>query len=159
MNGWTLEVPQAAGPGTWIVSAPEGRESSSRCVLIHAQLFATPWTVAHQAPLFTEFPRQEYYRELPFPSPRDHPNPRIKLRSEVYKKVLVLPTPEVLSVWLASCYSGGTRHCRRPWTIQLDDLTEHDPITFWVLTDPAHSGRVCAWESDLQEKLLQRNAL
>ena len=159
MNGWTLEVPQAAGPGTWIVSAPEGRESSSRCVLSHALLFATPWTVAHQAPLFTEFPRQEYYRELPFASPRDHPNPRIELRSEVYKKVLVLPTPEVLSVWLASFYSGGTRHCRRPWTIQLDDLTEHDPITFWVLTDPAQLGRVCAWESDLQEKLLQRNAL
>ena len=25
------------------------------------QLFATPWTVAHQAPLSTGFPRQEYW--------------------------------------------------------------------------------------------------
>ena len=31
------------------------------CVLIHAQLFVTPWTVAHQAPLSTEFSRQEYW--------------------------------------------------------------------------------------------------
>ena len=38
------------------------------------QLFATPWTVARQAPLSTGFPRQEYWHGLPFPSlgdPRD----------------------------------------------------------------------------------------
>ena len=29
----------------------------------------TPWTVAHQAPLSIDFPRQEYWRGLPFPSP------------------------------------------------------------------------------------------
>ena len=32
-------------------------------------LFATPWTVAHQAPLSMGFPDQEYYSELPFPAP------------------------------------------------------------------------------------------
>ena len=31
--------------------------------------FATPWTVAHQAPLSMWFPRQEFYSGLPFPSP------------------------------------------------------------------------------------------
>ena len=31
--------------------------------------FATPRTVAHQPPLFTVFPRQEYWSELPFSSP------------------------------------------------------------------------------------------
>ena len=31
-------------------------------------LFMTPWTVAHQAPLSVGFPRQEYWRNLPFPS-------------------------------------------------------------------------------------------
>ena len=35
---------------------------------------ATPWTVAHQAPLSMGFPRQEYWSELPFPSPGDLPN-------------------------------------------------------------------------------------
>ena len=35
------------------------------------QLFVTPWTVAHQAPLFMVFFRQEYWSGLPFPTPRD----------------------------------------------------------------------------------------
>ena len=44
-------------------------------------LFATPWTVACQAPLSMEFSRQEYWSEYPFPSPGDLPNPGIKPRS------------------------------------------------------------------------------
>ena len=38
----------------------------------------TPWTVALQAPLPMGFPRQEYWSELPFPSPGDLPDPGIK---------------------------------------------------------------------------------
>ena len=45
--------------------------------LSHVRLFATPWTVAHQAPLSMVFPRQEHWSELPFPSPGDLPNPGI----------------------------------------------------------------------------------
>ena len=41
-------------------------------------LFATPWTVARQAPLSMGFSRQEYWHGLPFPSPGDLPNPGIK---------------------------------------------------------------------------------
>ena len=37
-----------------------------------------PQTVAHQAPLPNEFSRQEFWSGLPFPSPGDLPNPRIK---------------------------------------------------------------------------------
>ena len=37
--------------------------------------FATPWTVAHQAPLSMEFSRQEDWRGLSFPSPGDLSNP------------------------------------------------------------------------------------
>jgi len=33
------------------------------------RLFATPWTVAHQAPPSMESSRQEYWSEFPFPSP------------------------------------------------------------------------------------------
>ena len=43
------------------------------CMFIHVQLFATPWTVACQAPLSLGFPRQEYWSRLPFPSPGDFP--------------------------------------------------------------------------------------
>ena len=37
--------------------------------LRRVQLFATPWTVAYQAPLSMEFSRQECWGGLPFPSP------------------------------------------------------------------------------------------
>ena len=46
--------------------------------LSHVLLFATPWTVACQAPLSLEFSRQEYWSGLPFPSPGVLPNPEIK---------------------------------------------------------------------------------
>ena len=39
---------------------------------------ATPWTVAHQAPLSMGFSRQESWSELPFPSPGNFPNPGIE---------------------------------------------------------------------------------
>ena len=42
------------------------------------QLFATPWTLARQAPLPMEFPRQEYWSGLPFPSPGDLSKPGIE---------------------------------------------------------------------------------
>ena len=34
-----------------------------------------PWIVACQAPLTMEFSRQEYWSELPFPTPGDLPDP------------------------------------------------------------------------------------
>ena len=39
------------------------------------QLCATPWTVAHQAPLSMGFSRQESWSGLPCPPPGDHPRP------------------------------------------------------------------------------------
>jgi len=47
-------------------------------VLSHVRLFAIQWTVACQAPLSVECPRQQYWSRLPFPSPEDLPNPAIK---------------------------------------------------------------------------------
>ena len=41
------------------------------------QLFATPWTIACQAPLSMGFSRQEYCSGLPFSPPRDLPEPGI----------------------------------------------------------------------------------
>ena len=45
------------------------------------RLFATLWTVAHQAPPPMGFSKEEYWSGLPFPSPWDLPNPGIKPRS------------------------------------------------------------------------------
>ena len=41
-------------------------------------LFATPWTVAYQAPLSMGFSRQEYWSGLPFPPPGDLLDPKIE---------------------------------------------------------------------------------
>ena len=49
--------------------------------LSRVRLFATPWTIAHEAPPSMEFSRQEYWSGLPFPSPGDLPHPGIKPRS------------------------------------------------------------------------------
>ena len=50
-------------------------------LLSHVRLFATLWTVAHQAPPSMEFSRQEYWSGLPFPSPGYFLDPGIKPRS------------------------------------------------------------------------------
>ena len=46
--------------------------------LSHVQLFAAPWTIAHQPPLSMGFLRQEYWSGLPFPSLGDLPDPEIE---------------------------------------------------------------------------------
>ena len=46
--------------------------------LSHVGLFATPWTVAHQAALSVGFSRQECWSGLPLSSPGDLPNPGIE---------------------------------------------------------------------------------
>ena len=42
------------------------------------RLFVTPWTVAYEAPPSMGFSKQEYWSGLPFTSPGDLPDPRIK---------------------------------------------------------------------------------
>ena len=70
-------------------------------------LFVTPWTVAHQTPLSMGFSRQEYWSGLPFPAPRDLPDPGIK-RMSLVSPVLAggffttVPPGKPLDVVLAS---------------------------------------------------------
>ena len=50
--------------------------ASHACMLSHfshVQLFATPWTIAHQAPLSMGFSRQEHWSGLPCAPPGDLP--------------------------------------------------------------------------------------
>ena len=54
-------------------------------LLSRVRLFATPRTVACQAPLYMGFSRQEYWSGLPGPPSGDLPNPGIEPRSPVLK--------------------------------------------------------------------------
>ena len=53
----------------------------------------SPRTVAHQAPLSTEFSRQEYQSGLPFPSPGDLPDTGVESRSPALRADSSLPEP------------------------------------------------------------------
>ena len=48
-------------------------------MLCHVQLFATPWTIAHQVPLSMEFSRQEYCSALPCPPSEIFSNQELNL--------------------------------------------------------------------------------
>ena len=52
-----------------------------------------PWTVVCQASLSMGFPRQESWSGLPFPSPGDLPDPRIKPRSPALQVDSLLSEP------------------------------------------------------------------
>ena len=67
-----------------------GYLSARLCSLLsRVQLFATPWTVACQAPLSMWVSRQEYWRGLPFPSPGDLPDMLTDLFSRCCWAVLI----------------------------------------------------------------------
>ena len=54
-----------------------------------SQSFVILWTVDYQASLSMEFSRQEYWIELPIPSPGDLPDPGIELRSPAMQETQV----------------------------------------------------------------------
>ena len=64
--------------GVWHVIYVTERKKVKVKLLSCLWLFATLWTVAHQAPPSMGFSRQEYWSGLPFPSPGDLPNPGIE---------------------------------------------------------------------------------
>ena len=67
------------------------------------QLFGTLWTAAHQASLSMGFFRQEYWRWLPFPLPKDLPTLGFKPKSPA------APALQVASLPLSN--QGSPRNC------------------------------------------------
>ena len=65
--------------GPWLRTGKKERKKVKS--LSRVRLFATPQTVAYQAPPSMGFSRQEHWSGLPFPSPEDIPNPGIEPRS------------------------------------------------------------------------------
>ena len=66
--------------------------------------FVTAWTVAHQAPLFMGFLRQEYWSRLPCPPPRDLPDPGIESVSSALQADSLLESllRSPFSCWMSS---------------------------------------------------------
>ena len=89
--------PQAM-PSTLVIQHDTYLPGTMLSQLSHVQLFVTPWTVAHQAPLSMGFSRQEYWSGLPFPSPGDLPNPEIEPRSPVRRFFTTEPPGEPITL-------------------------------------------------------------
>ena len=81
--------PKGLDAGARMLLPPDNNLSMSIMLFVCAQwlnrvqIFATPWTIAHQVLLSMGFPRKEYWSGLPFPPPEDLPNPGIKPMSLV----------------------------------------------------------------------------
>ena len=73
-------------------------------LLCCVRLFATPWTVAHQAPPSMGFSRQEYWSGLPFPSPGDLPNPGFEPRSPALQADTLTSEPPGKPKWSLVLY-------------------------------------------------------
>ena len=87
-------------------------------------LFATSWTVAHQAPLFMGFSRQEYWSGLPFPSLVDLPDPGIKPRYPALQADALTSEPpgQVPKGYL-------TQPCLICWRV--DRVSQRNDVYFW----------------------------
>ena len=123
----------------------------------------TPWTVAHQAPLSVGFLRQKYQSGLPFPSPGEPPNPRIKPVSCIGGWILyhwALGKPQILLFCCCSVakscltlWPQGQQHARLPrpslsprvcsnscplsWWCYLTISSFAAPFSFYLLSFPA----------------------
>ena len=89
------------------------KKKSSRSVVFDS---ATPWTVAHQAPLSMEFSRQECWSGLPFPSGF---NPWV---GKIHRRRERLPTP--------AFWPGEFHGLYSPWGCKESDTTEQLSLSF-----------------------------
>ena len=83
--GWLRALRRQARPRGGLPAgrplSPSGGRASSSCMLTRFHriwLLPTPWAVARQAPLSMGISKQEDRSGLPFPSPGDLPDPKIK---------------------------------------------------------------------------------
>ena len=73
------------------------------------RLFATPWTVAHLAPLSVGFSRQEYWCGLPFPFPGDLPHPGIEPLPPALPGEFFTTDSALFHLWLPKVLMSGSQ--------------------------------------------------
>ena len=86
--------------------------------LSHVWLFATPWSVACQAPLSMEFSRQEYWSGLPFPPPGSFwPRDQIRVFCLADRSLLSEPPGKPkMPAGAAAKPLSRAQLCATPWT-------------------------------------------
>ena len=95
-------------------------------------LFATPWTVAHQAPASMGFSRQEYWSGLPFPSPGDHSPLNVLLKLVFYWGSLQLYPSGILACNFLFLWCLCPAFCN-PMDCSLPSLSVHGILQTRIL--------------------------
>ena len=133
--------------------------------LSHSKVFATPWTVAHQAPLLLRFPRQEYWNKLLFPSLRDLLSPGTEPTSPALAGGFFTTDPP----GSPNCHSSYFTYMRRVHmqnarldksqagskaskrNINISDLRHADPSRIWSRTkELLNEGEKGKWVTTLE---------
>ena len=107
-----------AGSKVCLCQSSLWRGCTSLCMRVRFSLFATSWTVAHQAPLSMGFSRQEYWSGLPFPSPGDLPNPGMEPLSTALQadSLLFEPLGKPMPIYTPLLMIYETAHFSTPLT-------------------------------------------
>ena len=101
-------------------------------------IYCNPWTVACQAHLSMEFSRQEYWSELPLPTPGDLPNPGIKPRSPALQADLLLSEPQHVFILLfPNCLGESIIY----WHSLLEkEMATHSSVLAWRIPETGEPG-------------------
>ena len=97
--------------------------------------FATPWTVAHQAPLPMEFSRQEYWSGLPFPFPGDLSDLGIELASAALAGKCSLPQRHLERAPFC-CYLTGSQASPIAQLVKNPPAMQETAVQSWVRKIP-----------------------
>ena len=111
----------------------------------HVWLFATPWTVACQAPLSMGFSRQEYWSGLSCPSPGDLRDPGIKSVSHIScigRQVLYHKCHQI------TCLEGNTPTKKKK--------LERKEGRKWYLSGKLWRARALVWHPPAQSQYMGR---
>ena len=108
--------------------------------------FATPWTVACQAPLSTGFPKQEYSSGLPLPSLGDLPDPGIEpaslaspaLAGRGFSQLSHQGSPKLAEPYIKSPFSTKIKQHKHLETVQGKGL--------WLPALPYLHTLTCRWD-------------
>ena len=100
---------------------------------------ASTWIIAHQAPLSTEFSRQENWSVLSFPTPGDLPN------SEIQPRSLVPPALQVDSLPLCHLWSPVNWDLDVKWHVGNQFSSIQSLSHVWLFATPW----TAAWQASL----------
>ena len=85
-------------------------------VLSHVQLFATPWTIALQAPLSMGFSRQKYWSGLPLPSPVIYPE-ETKIEKDTCTPLFIAALFTIARTWKPPIYPSTDNWIKNLWYV------------------------------------------